>query len=148
MEFWARWNTYLGDWLRRHVFFPVVMFLRRRRRRRSATPAVVVGVLAVFTTIGILHAAVPIASRSGAGGAAFFALVLVFLVHGTALLVWEAVRRRSQRILPSPEIRPRFRRVTAFGSWLMLRQLNAVLAWVAIPAMARGMLPPELSRMW
>ncbi|HEX4335096.1 MAG TPA: hypothetical protein VH062_04235 [Polyangiaceae bacterium] len=146
LEFWSRWNTYLGDWLRRHVFFPVVMSFRRRRSK--ATPATVMGVLAVFATIGILHAAVPLASQARAGSASFVALTLVFVVHGTALLVWEAIRRATRERFARVGMDPRLRGVTLLGSWVLLRHLNAILAWVAIPVMARGTLPPELSRIW
>ncbi len=55
LDFWRRWNIYVGSWVNRYVFFPAAVhrFWRFLRSYRSwgRVPAVFVA----FATVGILH---------------------------------------------------------------------------------------------
>jgi MBOAT membrane-bound O-acyltransferase family protein len=55
LEFWQRWNTWVGSWLRRYVFLPTSLALRRRHRAWPASAITVAGVLVTFVSVGLLH---------------------------------------------------------------------------------------------
>ena len=53
LEFWRRWNTYVGQWMLRYVFWPLCV-----RLRRSSVPTgwvSALGILLTFTAVGALH---------------------------------------------------------------------------------------------
>ena len=52
LDFWRRWNTYVGGWLRQYVFMPGMMFAGRRTR---APWAMAVVLTVVFVVSGLLH---------------------------------------------------------------------------------------------
>jgi hypothetical protein len=63
LDFWRRWNTYVGQWLLRYIFWPLSFRLGRMcdRRKGSALTAAV-SVIITFAVIGILHDAYPYAA--------------------------------------------------------------------------------------
>lgn len=63
-EFWQRWNTWIGSWARRYVFFPVSLWLRRHLKTVSWAVQVTAGVLVTFLFIGILHDAPMLVKRA------------------------------------------------------------------------------------
>lgn len=72
---WRRWNTYLGAWLRAHVFVPV--------HRATGSGPVALG--ASFGVSGLLHAA----AASIIGGRLTGSLIfLAFLGHGLLVGLW------------------------------------------------------------
>ena len=56
-DFWARWNTYLGTWVRIYVFTPVVRALHSRSRSGGLRRAGVrfAALLVSFALVGALH---------------------------------------------------------------------------------------------
>jgi hypothetical protein len=54
VDFWRRWNTYVGTWMLRYVFWPVA-FRHLRHDRRRLRQAQALAVLVTFAAIGILH---------------------------------------------------------------------------------------------
>lgn len=58
-QFWSRWNTYIGSWVRLYVFQPLLLHMRRRKGRSSrlAVRSALRGVAVVvsFACIGLLH---------------------------------------------------------------------------------------------
>lgn len=146
-EFWRRWNTYIGSWVRRYLFFPMVTHLRRRTGLGRAF-ATAVSVLIAFGTMGFLHDWVPYLTRLPAR--TFMpAMTAVFLSHAAALLLFEGATLRIRTFLLTHRLSPgRFAGRAGVGvSWLTLRFVNQSLAWVAIPVLSRGELPALLMRL-
>jgi hypothetical protein len=102
-DFWRRWNTYVGQWLLRYLFWPLSLWLARRFiSRRFSTFAKVIGVLASFGTIGILHDVYPYALnftiQTEMSGLFVLNGILVLLCLASSLL-WQALTYR----VPLPE---------------------------------------------
>jgi D-alanyl-lipoteichoic acid acyltransferase DltB (MBOAT superfamily) len=116
VEFWRRWNVYVGNWAERYVFTPLSLSLLRYFRR-SGRHAVrldkAVGVLVTFVFIGLLHDALNYAGEATTR----FHFLVVFSFGAVALLAWEGAASllRSRRALAAvPAARPWF----AALSWL------------------------------
>ena len=144
-DFWRRWNTYLGSWARRYLFFPTVLRLRKRLRVGSTT-AMATAVLATFGAMGLLHGIAPCLLQHHFRRAPLLALTAIFAAQGALLLAWEAARRAGGAFPSITRAVARAGATAAVLSWLLLRQFNCVLAWVAIPALSRGAVPVELGR--
>lgn len=89
-EFWNRWNTYLGTWVRVYVFTPLVRVMRGWRpvamvRRVRLTGAVLLS----FLFVGAMHDlyATAVTHRLSAGGTVWFG------VNASVLLIWEFAPR-------------------------------------------------------
>jgi len=96
-DFWRRWNTYVGGWLRRYVFEPCIRALRHRVPSRKLRAAV--ACMVTFAVAGLLHDAGRLESEVGLSETRFF------LFCGAMLLAWaglqSALRRgRIGRTLP------------------------------------------------
>jgi hypothetical protein len=135
-DFWRRWNTYLGGWARRYLFFPLASSMQRRLRGRPAgnTLAKVVAVLGTFALIGVMHDFGVFAqnNRWPLGG------LLVFGLNALALLVWvgaahglRALRDwlRVSRTVASSLVWSAISRICFLAFLLMT-------TWVAIPTMS------------
>lgn len=85
-EFWSRWNTYVGAWVRLYVFRPMAISLAKARLRHKALGRAAI-IVASFFCIGLLHDfyASFVQQR--------FALHLTFwfVANAIALLTWEAL---------------------------------------------------------
>lgn len=84
-DFWRRWNTYIGAWAKRYVFWPLAKALQRRATTSSWNLAARgTAVLATFVLIGLLHDYAVFARdhRWPLGG------VFVFGLNGLALIAW------------------------------------------------------------
>jgi hypothetical protein len=55
LDFWRRWNTYVGEWARRYVFWPISVRAGRARLLRGGRTALAVSVVATFAFTGVLH---------------------------------------------------------------------------------------------
>lgn len=88
-DFWRRWNTYVGTWLRRYVFTPL-SYTAARRRWVSPLLRTALAVLATFVVAGLSHDAVWWL-QSGDGGRG----VLSFGFQGLMLLAFAVVARAS-----------------------------------------------------
>jgi hypothetical protein len=96
-DFWPRWNTYVGNWIRIYVFTPCARVLLGRGVDRRSTFAL--AILFSFAVIGALHdlyatvtARVPSC-----------ALTLWFVANAVVLIAWDAAPRPSSRggLLPT-----------------------------------------------
>ena len=87
LEFWRRWNTYVGGWMQRYVFWP--LSLRMRRNTRSRVIADVVAIIVTFGVVGILHDVTDFAHSFRIETVGLQA----FTLGGVLLLVWVAVER-------------------------------------------------------
>ncbi len=54
-EFWARWHITFSDWIRVHVFFPLVRFTRTGPVRLPGLLAAAVSVVLTFLVVGLWH---------------------------------------------------------------------------------------------
>jgi hypothetical protein len=92
LDFWRRWNIWLGDWVRRYLFVPLSLWLLRRGRptRSRQTVASAFAILGSFAAMGLLHDWLIFADR----GALIFPYLRVFAFAAAMLLVWEAVAAR------------------------------------------------------
>jgi hypothetical protein len=136
VEFWRRWNTYVGGWFRRYVFNPAAVALQRGRGRRWSTAAKAGAVFTTFLATGLAHD-FSVYLRFGVTS---FGATLAFMLNAVALLAWAGVGRAA--IGTSNRAA---RAVTGlFGRTAFLHVL-ALTAWLIIPGMGAGRLPPELS---
>jgi hypothetical protein len=79
LDFFRRWNTYIGQWLLRYIFWPLSLELgkgNRTRRYREKTTAF--ALIATFAACGLLHDAAIYAAGLHPGTA----MLRVFLVAG------------------------------------------------------------------
>jgi hypothetical protein len=98
-DFWARWNTYVGAWVRFYLFEPFVRLLRARSGARSvprATSRAWVRAAAItisFVGIGALHDLyATLVHRE-----ITVATTLWFAANALAILAWDVVSRSAWR---------------------------------------------------
>jgi len=84
-DFWKRWNTYVGEWAKRYLFFPANRFARRSGLPRGVS--VLVAVFATFLGIGLLHETVVVWRLDLHP----FGFTLWFLLNALLLVAWRAV---------------------------------------------------------
>lgn len=99
LDFWRRWNRWVGDWVRRYLFAPLALYLARRAKTYNVSSAGAQGiaVLGAFAAMGVLHDWLIFANL----GVPTFVYLRVFGFAAFGLLVWEAVAtqlRGMQRI--------------------------------------------------
>jgi D-alanyl-lipoteichoic acid acyltransferase DltB (MBOAT superfamily) len=133
IEFWRRWNTYVGSWARRYVYVPAATKLRRRLGPTPIRAAVAVSlaVLLTFGVVGLLHDfGVFVLHRNWPLGG-----LVVFTLNGLAVLVWFAASRLARAI--------RDRKVPVLGpslgstvSRLCFIPLLLATVWIAVPTMS------------
>jgi hypothetical protein len=105
-EFWARWNTYVGSWVRLYLFDPCARALLRTRLSRNHVLACAIGSSFVF--VGAYHdlEASLAARRLSCGFSAWFA------ANAALLVGWELIRRALSRSHHAREARFATRLVT------------------------------------
>lgn len=142
LDLWRRWNTYLGLWLQRYVFYPLAVRWEQRWHRAPRDAGKAAAVMATFALCGLAHELAGYArSFTWPVGA-----LLGFLVSGAAVVVWVVLGRlargRAARSLPAA-LRPLWRLTsTALTSTLLL-----LFGWVTLPALSGLGLPPPVLRM-
>jgi D-alanyl-lipoteichoic acid acyltransferase DltB (MBOAT superfamily) len=93
-DFWRRWNSYVGDWLRRYVFEPSIARLGERRQTRSTR---ILALLVTLAASGLLHDAFTYAlDKAWSARALSF-----FLASGCAMVAWAGLSRLRRRVAPS-----------------------------------------------
>jgi hypothetical protein len=55
LDFWRRWNIYVGSWARRYVFTPLAVHRTWRQLHLSSTTAKLCAGLSAFAVVGLLH---------------------------------------------------------------------------------------------
>ncbi len=97
LDFWRRWNRWVGDWVRRYLFAPLALYLARRAKTYNAPPASAqaVALLGAFAGMGLLHDWLIFANQ----GVPTFVYLRVFVFAAFGLLVWEASARKLGSLL-------------------------------------------------
>jgi D-alanyl-lipoteichoic acid acyltransferase DltB (MBOAT superfamily) len=95
LEFWRRWNLWVGEWARRYVFVPVSFSLRRKQRSWAVawTRSSALGV--TFLVMGAMHDVVLFAAQ----GQVTFPYLTMFMFSALAALLWELARSLASRVL-------------------------------------------------
>jgi hypothetical protein len=136
LEFWRRWNTYVGGWFRRYVFNPAAVALQRGRGRRWSAPAKAGAVFTTFLATGLAHD-FSVYLRFGMTS---FGATLSFMLNAFAIVAWAGAARaamgRSTRAA---------RAATGLFGRVAFVHVLALSSWLAIPGMGEDRLPPELS---
>ena len=84
LEFWARWNIYVGQWAKRYIFLPVALKLKRLQRGALGASAAVVAAGVVFAAIGLYHDAY----TSIAEGRPTLRITGFFLANAVLVWIW------------------------------------------------------------
>ena len=150
LEFWRRWNTYVGSWARRYVFTPSSLALQRRLRGAPVPLLKALAIVLTFLAIGAWHDLVVVVRT----GEANWGGMLVFALHAALLITWLAARQLAQRIrtpratgvMEAPRSEPRVPLAPAFA-WLCFAHLMALTAWIAVPGMSGTGLGPPLQQL-
>jgi hypothetical protein len=139
-DFWNRWNTWTGEWARRHLFGPIALgAIRALGPRRGVTGAAAV---VAFAGIGVLHDVGLVAVRATMGRYGWsFRMTVVFALFGVVLVVWRACGIALRRVRAA-------HRVRAAVGWVLAMQLVAWLSWLALAILRTGTFPPILERAW
>lgn len=95
MEFWRRWNTYLGSWARRYLFNPTVLSLGRTGVCNRAK-ALGIGAVTTFLIVGLLHELTDFVTNRPLS----LRWVVFFILQGLTLICWEKLRE-TWRPLPN-----------------------------------------------
>jgi hypothetical protein len=96
MEFWRRWNTYVGAWFRRYVFLPAALSWHRSKLLPSPATAKCAAVLATFALAGLLHDY----SVYVRFGRPRLDMLASFSLHGIAILAWLGMAALSVHAIP------------------------------------------------
>jgi hypothetical protein len=94
-EFWERWNTYMGSWVRIYLYGPLLRMRAGARRIRVSTACF--ATVAVFTWLGVMHALYWLASGAGmrSGTIVEFASWGVLLALANAAEGWVRARGKA-----------------------------------------------------
>jgi hypothetical protein len=87
LDFWQRWNTYVGAWFKYYVFFPVASRVRLIPHARPVAP--LVALLTTMLSVGFLHDVYVYAATSGAGGT----FTSYFAAAAALMVAWELCAR-------------------------------------------------------
>jgi hypothetical protein len=125
LDFWRRWNTYMGGWMRLYVFRPLARWCARRLRLE---PKIAIGFALVLTFIfvGLAHdygfLFAPGAMPAGSG-------VVQFFGYGILAALWAAFAsfETARRFRLAMNGRPVTRYLLACVGWLVLLQLMLII---------------------
>jgi hypothetical protein len=130
LEFWRRWNTWIGSWARRYLFMPMSTKLRRKLPALPAFLAQGVAALATFALVGVLHDAARLARPLHALAAATPSLAAsaMFTGFGALLVVWAGVERALRKGRPATAGPSRLQRAV---SWALFLPCLVLMSWMA-----------------
>ena len=100
-DFWRRWNTYVGGWIKRYVFFPLAVRWSRARSPVLRSLAKALALVVAFLAMGALHDLYRLVESHSLGlrwTASFLAFAMMI---GAWELASESGRRMSGRSWPA-----------------------------------------------
>jgi hypothetical protein len=117
IDFWRRWNCWLGAWARRYLFMPASIDLRRRWRHMPATVAQGGGILLTFMLVGALHDLLRTAEALPNTGRIVLSLAAtaMFLFFGMLVALSLGIRIAILRAFSIPQI---YLRITAHALFI------------------------------
>jgi hypothetical protein len=118
-DFWRRWNTYYGEWLRRYVFFAGALYWGRRFKKAPSWTGRGLAVVLTFVTCGALHQTAAYAQS----GSRLWSMLVFFLLSGVALVLWSAVVRVARSAVALGAFASSLPTLSAVLSWAILMQL-------------------------
>jgi hypothetical protein len=129
MDFWRRWNRYLGVWCERYIYTPTALSVARKLRKRGTIP-IASGIFAAFVAMGVLH---DLAVYTRDATKVPFALTALFVTHGVVLLAWELVARGLGSIgLAFQRAVGARRHIYAFVGWAVFSNIMAATLWMTL----------------
>jgi hypothetical protein len=111
VEFWQRWNTYVGAWARRYLHFPIALRAARLPLPWQRSIGAAASAVAVFGAVGVLHDAY----ASVRIGEIRLHATVFFVANGALVVAWLGTTRLS--------VAPRIAR------WLRSTTTRHVRAW-------------------
>jgi hypothetical protein len=94
LDFWRRWNTYVGAWALRYVFSPFALGFGKATGAARLRLAQTGGVLVTFAVVGLLHDAYVYSSSFRIAPHS----LLVFVASGGLVLLWLAAAEVRTRL--------------------------------------------------
>jgi hypothetical protein len=94
VDFWRRWNTYVGAWVQRYVFWPSSLTMGRRSPFLRGPSGTALAVLVSFGVVGVLHDVVPYLTDLGA----HYRGISAFLCAGALVIASYAAEQLVDRI--------------------------------------------------
>jgi len=145
LDFWRRWNTYVGGWMRLYVFQPLTVHLRRRVGIRSKNAIRALAVMATFATGGAVHEYMLFSRSFTCSGA----VIAVFVFHGVLILLWVPLESLARKVSTATGVAPRGWLLSAahVASNQCFMQLALVSAWLIFAGLSGTGLPASLQRM-
>jgi hypothetical protein len=125
-DFWRRWNTYIGAWLKRYLFVPLARTLARSASLATRAASRPLGVAATLLGIGAYHDVFVYAASlqwQGRGTQAFG------LAAGVMLL-WSLVGARARRSRPAARRSPVGVMLSGVLARLAVVHAACAVAWV------------------
>jgi hypothetical protein len=144
LEFWRRWNIWVGSWARRYLFVPLSVKIRRRWRRLPLLLRQAAAVLLTFGIVGALHDVLRFAERLRGSGEGMVSLAAsaMFVMFGAMLMVWVV----GVRLAVAARLGARSSRVL---SHLLFLPCLVAMFWLAEPTLSgRGLPAPLPSLLW
>ena len=133
LDFWKRWNRYLGSWIKRYVFVPSAFRIHRALPRLPARATAALAVILTFAVVGALHEYVLWSWQLVTTGAAAPALrvTFAFLGFGVILLVWRgAADLLSHALGVQPSQAAFTRRSRVFLSQVAFLHVALAMMWM------------------
>jgi hypothetical protein len=117
LDFWRRWNTYVGGWVLRYVFWPTAARHRGTGRTWRLPAAQLLALVGTFAAVGLLHDVYAYAVALDTDWESSSA----FVVMGVLVALWGGIPRAYRAIVPHAAGR---------GSRLGLRVLSRAGFWI------------------
>ena len=137
VDFWRRWNRWIGLWARRYVYLPARDGLAHANSRMLRTLAVPMAFFWTFAVVGALHDVSFVSTQLHVGPQVAMPGLVAFLGFAAATVVWEvfAPRRIARRFGALGQT------LTAVVGWFVLMHVIALAMWICYPLLSSGTVP-------
>ncbi|HVW23982.1 MAG TPA: MBOAT family O-acyltransferase [Polyangiaceae bacterium] len=101
LDFWRRWNLYVGEWIQRYVFWPFALELGKYRNSLRSLRGKAIALLVAFATSGLLHDGVLYLEDAHS----HYRGSIVFVIAAGLVMVWH-VAKRQRTPVPAGSLGP------------------------------------------
>jgi len=146
-DFWRRFNTWVGAWVRRHLYMPFALWFGRTFRDMPLALTKACALLLAFATVGVLHDLpewITAGEFAGNNPRSAFSYTFLFLILGGIFVAWIALENLLRSI--AARLASRRALLRAGFKWLAFQQVLLLIVWVGLPVIETGQLPRELAR--